>query len=232
MKIFNAYYIYAPVCKRYGTGHYKRALDHIAKYPFFKAIAKNNISSIKIKQGDVVYIDVKKCSFLLAYKLYRKTHHLIFIDDFGLGARLFNREIRVYIPHWKERLGIRCYTKSSFKPIKVYLYGGGLDPKKAILRQLKQFKDLSNIYRIYIQIGNSFSKSYIKKLRCYCDKNNLHAVFIDHIDLNLVRLSNYDLIYMTWGLHYLKYYDTYKIIPLAFDRHTKKLIKYFCSNYL
>ncbi len=222
-----SYYVFAPVSKKYGTGHWKRsekASTELNTIP----IDMNHISNIK--EADKIYVDVKKSSFLTAARLRGKCKELVFIDDYSIWSKIFGDRVDIHIPHWREKECNIKYEKKPFKKIKVYLYAGGLDPKKVILKKLKEFSLYGDIFKIEIQLGSEFSIDYIELLHQYCIFNNIDYAFIFSFNINNVDLGEYDLIYMTWGLHYLNYYDKYKIIPIGFDRHTRKLIKYFTTK--
>ena len=215
-------YVYAPISKRFGTGHRIRAEKHQSSTGDFIVSMWHTKF---LKRADTIYVDVKNCPFMLAWWLRSCCRKLIFIDDFGLGARWFGDETRVYIPHWKEGGNKILHSHKGPMRIRVYIYTGGLDPHGVALKLLASMKE--GPYQFDIQIGSAFKESYKHELMRFCVRNSLDFRFIGPDLIDSIFLREYDLIYMTWGIHYLNNCKTRPIIPVSFDRYTRRLIKYY-----
>jgi hypothetical protein len=202
-------------CRKYGSGHWQRGKE---KYIEGWLCGDPSEGWVWRRRWREVIVDLKHCPFLIGSRLRKISDKITFLDDFSYAARKFADEHLTLIPHPLMAGSRFAYT---FQRMKVYIYTGGVDPNGVALRTIRRLQEWGDLFAIHVQLGHSFNPKYIERLRAT-------GVILEHsADLDKWDLSTFDLIYMTWGLHYLKHCKAYKIIPLWHDDYSRKLVRYF-----
>ena len=182
-------------------------------------------SERELKKYDTLYVDVKKCPESTARLLADACSNLIFIDDFGSGAMRYARKIIVNIPYYDipqdPRIVKNYITSDKVKKINCYLYCGYSDPFELMIKYIEDISLHYPVDIIYCVLGEGFTFEYLQKIK-YMDAKIVEVALGD--------VSDCQLAFCTWGLHYLEICQKIPTIPITWDDHTQRLVHYFLGE--